>query len=57
MGNVQVMSQPVQMPPGYPPTPPVSLRPQGLGRGALIGIMVGAVAIGALFAWLIFSGR
>jgi hypothetical protein len=37
--------------------PPETLRPQGLKRGALIGIMVGAVIIGALFAWVLFSGR
>jgi serine/threonine protein kinase len=57
MGNLQVMSQPYSPPPAYPPMPPETLRPQGLKRGALIGIMVGAVVIGALFAWVLFSAR
>jgi serine/threonine protein kinase len=58
MANLQMMSPPTPAtPPAYTPVPPELLQPKRLGRGALVGIMVGAVVIGAVFAWLLFSGR
>ena len=57
MASLQVFSQPVQLPAGYAPVPPELLRPHAIRRGLLFGIMAGAVVIGAVFAWLLFSGR
>jgi len=48
---------PMQMPGGYTPVPPDRLQRPPISRGLLLGIMAGAVVIGALFAWLIFRGR
>ncbi len=55
MANLQVFSQPLQMSGAYAPMQPT--RPHGIPRGVLLGIMAGAVVIGAVFAWLLFSGR
>lgn len=50
-------SQPVRPSASYA-VPPEALQPRPpLSRGLLLGIMAGAVVIGALFAWLIFGGR
>ncbi len=55
--NPSTYPEPARVSSGYP-IPPEALghRPP-LSRGLLLGIMAGAVAIGAMFAWLIFSGR
>jgi hypothetical protein len=47
----------VHAPNGYAPAPEALQHRPPLSRGLLLGIMAGAVVIGALFAWLIFSGR
>jgi serine/threonine-protein kinase len=57
MAGMQVLSQPVPIPAGYAPTPSQHTRSHVIPRGVLFGIMAGAVVIGALFAWLLFSGR
>jgi hypothetical protein len=54
--NPPPFSQPVQVSNGYGIAPEPMQRPP-LSRGLLLGIMAAAVVIGALFAWLIFSGR
>ena len=40
---------------GMDPIP--HLRPPGMRRGLLFGVMVGAVIIGAAIAWILFGGR
>ena len=55
--SMQALSQPVQIPGGFAPMPPQPARSHVIPRGVLLGIMAGAVVIGALFAWLLFSGR
>jgi len=57
VANVQVFSQPMQSPGGFAPTPPQPTRSHAIPHGLLLGIMAGAVVIGAVFAWLLFSGR
>ena len=57
MAKAQVFSQPAQIPRTYAPMQPQPVRPHVIPRGVLLGIMAGAVIIGALFAWLLFSGR
>jgi cytochrome bd-type quinol oxidase subunit 1 len=37
--------------------PPQPTRSHAIPHGLLLGIMAGAVVIGAVFAWLLFSGR
>jgi len=54
MANAQVFSQPMQSPAFAPPPP---MRSHAIPHGLLLGIMAGAVVIGAVFAWLLFSGR
>jgi eukaryotic-like serine/threonine-protein kinase len=57
-GPFQVLSsQPVQVAGGYAPMGPPPGQSGTLRRGMLLGIMAGAVIIGALFAWLLFGGR
>jgi serine/threonine-protein kinase len=56
LASPQVFSQPMQASNGYAIPPQVFERP-AMSRGLLLGIMAGAVVIGALFAWLLFSGR
>ena len=48
---------PMQGPGGFAPMPPQPTRSHAIPRGLLLGIMAGAVVIGAVFAWLLFSGR
>jgi eukaryotic-like serine/threonine-protein kinase len=55
--NSRSFSQPVHAPNGYGPPPEALQHRPPLSRGLLLGIMAGAVVIGALFAWLIFSAR
>ena len=55
--NMPALSQPVQISGGYAPVPTQPARSHAIPRGVLLGIMAGAVVIGALFAWLLFSGR
>jgi eukaryotic-like serine/threonine-protein kinase len=55
--SVRSFSPPLKIPGGFSPMPPELKRPHTIPRGVLLGIMAGAVVIGALFAWLIFSGR
>jgi serine/threonine protein kinase len=54
--NPQTLSQPVRASNGHAVWPEDLHRPP-LSRGILLGIMAAAVIIGALSAWLIFSGR
>ena len=56
LGNLQGVSQPIRTSSGYA-IPPEALQRPAMSRGLLLGIMAGAVVIGALFAWLLFSGR
>jgi serine/threonine protein kinase len=55
--SVQPVSQPVQMPGTYPPggLPPALARSPH--RGLLWGAMAGAVILGAILAYWLFSGR
>ena len=55
MANLQVLSQPVSIPSAF--APPDSAQPPMLRRGILLGVMAGAVVIGAFLAWLLFGGR
>ena len=55
MANLQVLSQPVPIPSIF--TAQDSTRPPAIRRGLLLGIMAGAVVIGAFLAWLLFGGR
>ena len=55
--NMPALSQPAQIPGGYAPVQQQPARSHVIPRGVLLGIMAGAVVIGALFAWLLFSGR
>jgi serine/threonine-protein kinase len=55
--SMPALSQPVQIPGGFAPMPPLPAQSHVIPRGLLLGIMAGAVVIGALFAWLLFSGR
>jgi hypothetical protein len=55
MANLQVFSQPVSIPSAF--APPDSVQPPMLRRGILLGVMAGAVVIGAFLAWLLFGGR
>ena len=57
MANVPVFPPSLQGPGGFSPLPPEHTRPRAIPRGLLMGIMAGAVVIGAVFAWLLFSGR
>ena len=57
MENLQVLSQPMLFPTSLPQGQPQPMRSHVIPRGLLLGIMAGAVVIGALFAWLLFSGR
>ena len=57
MPNVQVLSQPVQLPMAYPPVVPPPLPARPAARGLIFGAMAGAVIIGAIFAYWLFSGR
>jgi hypothetical protein len=41
----------------YPSSPEALQHRPPISRGLLLGIMAGAVVIGALFAWLLFGGR
>jgi eukaryotic-like serine/threonine-protein kinase len=50
-------TQPPQAANGYGIPPEALQQRPPLSRGLLLGIMAGAVVIGALFAWLIFGGR
>jgi len=50
-------SQPARVSNGYAIPPEVLQSRPPLSRGLLLGIMAGAVVIGAVFAWLLFSGR
>jgi serine/threonine-protein kinase len=56
MTSPGAFTEPPRLSSGYA-IPPEALGHRPLSRGLLLGIMAGAVAIGALFAWLIFSGR
>jgi serine/threonine-protein kinase len=49
--------QPVPMSTAYPSSPEALQHRPPISRGLLLGIMAGAVVIGALFAWLLFGGR
>jgi serine/threonine-protein kinase len=56
--SVQVLSQPVQLPVvsmSPTPLPPLPARPAH--RGLIFGAMAGAMIIGAIFAYWLFSGR
>ncbi len=55
--GVQVLSQPVQLPMGYPPSAQPALPARPAHRGVIFGAMAAAVLIGAFFAYLLFSGR
>jgi hypothetical protein len=66
--NSQPVPQPQprtdSQPPPPQPTPssfaslsPAVTPPRTMGRGLLFGVMAAAVVIGAVFAWLLFSGR
>jgi serine/threonine-protein kinase len=56
MPSVQVLSQPAQLPVVYPPAaPPPPAKPAH--RGLIFGAMAGAVIVGAIFAYWLFSGR
>jgi serine/threonine protein kinase len=57
VANGQAYSQPMQSPGGFAPMPPRPARSHAIPHGLLLGIMAGAVVIGAVFAWLLFSGR
>jgi hypothetical protein len=57
MANGPAFSQPMQGPGGFAPMPPQPTRSHAIPHGLLLGIMAGAVVIGAVFAWLLFSGR
>jgi eukaryotic-like serine/threonine-protein kinase len=54
--GAQAFSQPIRLSSGFA-TPQETMQRPPLSRGILFGIMAAAVVIGALFAWLIFSGR
>ncbi|MBN2576627.1 MAG: protein kinase [Deltaproteobacteria bacterium] len=54
--SVQVLSQPTQLPMAYPPVAP-PMAPKPAHRGLIFGAMAGAVVIGAMFAYWLFSGR
>ena len=56
MANLQVYAQPLPYQTPYVPTVSEPTSPP-LRRGLLLGVMLGAVVIGALFAWLLFGGR
>jgi serine/threonine-protein kinase len=56
-GPVRFFTQRVRDSNGYEIPPDIMPPHSPLSRGLLLGIMAGAVAIGALFAWLIFGGR
>jgi eukaryotic-like serine/threonine-protein kinase len=56
--SVQVLAQPAQLPVAYPPAvPPPPVPPKPAHRGLIFGAMAGAVVIGAIFAYWLFSGR
>ena len=54
--GVQLLSHPVQLAPSMQPPPP-SLPTRPAHRGLIFGAMAGAVLIGAIFAYWLFSGR
>jgi len=55
--NAQLLSQPVQLPTSYAPTPlpPGMVKPAH--RGVIFAAMAVAVVLGAILAYLLFSGR
>ena len=55
--GVQILSQPIQLPAGYPAQPSSILPARLARRGAIFGAMAAAVIIGAFFAYLLFSSR
>lgn len=55
--GVQVLSQPAQLPVGYPPPAAPQLPAQPAHRGLIFAAMAVAVFIGAIFAFWLFSGR
>ena len=57
MANVQVLSQPVQLPASYAPTPLPPAMAKPAHHGLIFGAMAVAVVLGAIFAYLLFSGR
>ena len=57
MPSVQVLSQPVQLPAAFAPPPPQPGLGKPAHRGVIFGAMVGAVVIGAIIAYWLFSGR
>ena len=57
LDNMQVFAQPMPFLNSFSPAPSRPMRSHVIPRGLLLGIMAGAVVIGALFAWLLFSGR
>lgn len=57
MTNPGPYAEPARVSSGYAIPPEAFGQRAPLSRGLLLGIMAGAVVIGALFAWLIFSGR
>jgi|WetSurMetagenome_2_1015567.scaffolds.fasta_scaffold161239_1 eukaryotic-like serine/threonine-protein kinase len=57
MANLQVLSQPAQLPIAFPSGPPQPAPHKPAHRGLLFGAMAGAMVIGAIVAYWLFSGR